>query len=60
MTREEAETTPMIELAEMLIDYSDEYDYEDKLPYELVEEGLDRYDTIERLESLGAFEEDND
>jgi hypothetical protein len=58
MTREFAEELPMIELAEMLIDYSD--DYEDKEAYELVEEGLDRYDTLERLESLGAFDEDND
>lgn len=58
MTRQEAITTPMIELAEMLIDYSDVY--EGKEAYELVEDGLDRYDTIEELESLGAFEEDND
>lgn len=57
MTRDFAEQLPMIELAEMLIEWSE--DYQDDEANDIVD-GLDRYDAIEELENCGAFEDDND
>lgn len=54
MTKEQAETTPLIELAEMLVDYSEDYEGQD--PQEIVD-GLDRYDAIQELERCDAFDE---
>lgn len=55
MTRAEAEYLPMIELAEMLLDHRG--NDESLEPNDIVD-GLDRYDTLNELEELEAFEQD--
>ena len=53
MTRFDAETTPIIELAEMLVENVEEY--KDKTPMEIVD-SWDRYDLIEALVNADLFE----
>jgi hypothetical protein len=55
MTKEIAETLPMIELAELLIENMQEY--VDCEAIDIVDD-LDRYDTIRELEDLGVFDEE--
>jgi len=55
MTKHDAITTPMIELAEMLIDKVEEYKDED---YGNVAQSWDRYDLINELDRYDLFEEE--
>lgn len=56
MTRFEAQTTPMIELAEMLVENVEEF--EGRNPVEIAD-SWDRYDLIEALTDADVFEFEN-